>query len=73
MNLFSGQVSSACGLADASVGPFYCPGDNEVYIDLGFFDELKRKYKALGDFAQAYVITYDRASYSELVRPVGAS
>ena len=55
------------------MGLFYCPGDNEVYIDLGFFDELKRKYKALGDFAQAYVITYDRASYSELVRPVGAS
>ncbi len=59
LNLFSGVTASACGRADASVGPFYCPGDNEVYIDLAFFDELKRKYKAPGDFAQAYVIAHE--------------
>ena len=73
LSLFSGQVSSACSRADASVGPFYCPGDNEVYIDLAFFDELKSKHKVPGDCAQAYVITRDMASHSELVRPVGTS
>jgi hypothetical protein len=57
--LFSGQVSTACGTADASVGPFYCPGDNKLYIDLSFYDVLAQRLHAPGDFAQAYVIAHE--------------
>jgi predicted metalloprotease len=57
--LFSGRVSSACGMAGAAMGPFYCPGDSKVYIDLSFYDELKRRFRAPGDFAQAYVIAHE--------------
>jgi predicted metalloprotease len=57
--LFSGRVSSACGLAIAAVGPFYCPLDRQVYIDLSFYEELKRRFGAPGDFAQAYVIAHE--------------
>jgi uncharacterized protein len=57
--LFSGQVRSACGMADAAMGPFYCPGDSKLYIDLAFYDELKRRFQAPGDFAQAYVIAHE--------------
>jgi predicted metalloprotease len=57
--LFSGRVESACGLADAAVGPFYCPGDQKVYLDLTFFTELKTRFKAPGEFAQAYVIAHE--------------
>ncbi|MFM8433877.1 MAG: neutral zinc metallopeptidase [Planctomycetia bacterium] len=57
--LFSGQVKSACGFASAAAGPFYCPLDKKVYIDLAFYDELKRRFNAPGDFAQAYVIAQE--------------
>jgi predicted metalloprotease len=57
--LFAGRVNSACGLASAAVGPFYCPEDEKVYIDLAFFDELKRRFHAPGEFAQAYVIAHE--------------
>jgi predicted metalloprotease len=57
--LFRGAVQSACGNAQAAMGPFYCPGDEKVYIDLVFFDELQKRFKAPGDFAQAYVIAHE--------------
>jgi predicted metalloprotease len=57
--LFSGEVSSACGLTESAVGPFYCPGDQKVYIDLKFYDLLKERFKAPGEFAEAYVIAHE--------------
>ncbi|MGI2328084.1 KPN_02809 family neutral zinc metallopeptidase [Planococcus sp. YIM B11945] len=57
--LFSGSVDSACGTASAAVGPFYCPGDQNLYIDLSFYDELKQQFQAPGDFAMAYVIAHE--------------
>ena len=57
--LFSGAVQSACGFANAAVGPFYCPGDQKVYIDLSFYQDLKQRFHAPGDFAQAYVIAHE--------------
>ena len=57
--LFSGRVNSACGMASAAVGPFYCPGDQKLYIDLSFFHDLKVRHGAPGDFAQAYVIAHE--------------
>jgi predicted metalloprotease len=57
--LFSGSVQSACGIAGAAVGPFYCPGDNKLYLDLSFFRALRDRFRAPGDFAQAYVIAHE--------------
>ena len=57
--LFSGAVESACGFAQSATGPFYCPADQRVYIDLSFYQTLKQRYHAPGDFAQAYVIAHE--------------
>jgi len=57
--LFSGVVESACGMGQAAMGPFYCPGDQNVYIDLSFYQDLRSRFGAPGDFAQAYVIAHE--------------
>jgi len=57
--LFTGRVNSACGMASSAVGPFYCPGDQKLYLDLSFFEDLKQRHGAPGDFAQAYVIAHE--------------
>jgi len=57
--LFSGAVQSACGFAESATGPFYCPGDARVYLDMAFFEDLSRRFGAPGDFAQAYVIAHE--------------
>lgn len=59
LTLFTGSVSSACGRASSAVGPFYCPGDEKIYIDFSFYRELKTQFKAPGDFAQAYVLAHE--------------
>lgn len=57
--LFTGATRSACGLGQAAMGPFYCPADRKAYIDLSFYDQMRTRYKAPGDFAQAYVIAHE--------------
>jgi predicted metalloprotease len=57
--LFTGRVDSACGTADSAVGPFYCPGDSRVYIDLSFYKDMQRQLNAPGEFARAYVIAHE--------------
>lgn len=59
LDVFRGQVQSACGSASSAVGPFYCPADSKIYIDLSFFDDLAQRFGAAGDFAQAYVIAHE--------------
>jgi predicted metalloprotease len=61
--LFTDAVSSACGFAQAAAGPFYCPGDHKLYIDLAFYRDLKHRFAAPGDFAQAYVIAHEVAHH----------
>src|SRR5471032_291526 len=57
--LYSGAVRSACGLGQSAMGPFYCPNDQKLYVDLSFYDDLRKRFKAPGDFAQAYVIAHE--------------
>ena len=57
--IYSDRYSTACGMGDARMGPFYCPADQSVYIDLGFYDALENQFDAPGDFAQAYVIAHE--------------
>lgn len=74
LKIFSGQIVTGCGRANAEMGPFYCPADQTVYIDPTFFDELKRRHKSPGDFAQAYVIAHEVAHHVQnslgLMKPV---
>jgi predicted metalloprotease len=65
--LFSGAVESACGYAQAAVGPFYCPRDQKVYIDLSFYSDLKNRFQAPGDFAQAYVIAHEIGHHVQIL------
>jgi predicted metalloprotease len=57
--LFTNRLNSACGLASTASGPFYCPTDRKIYLDMGFFQEMKDKFRASGDFAQAYVVAHE--------------
>jgi predicted metalloprotease len=59
LQIYRGRTQTACGMGTAQMGPFYCPGDRKVYVDLGFYDELERSLQAPGDFAQAYVIAHE--------------
>ena len=61
--LYDGQVRSACGMGQAAMGPFYCPGDEKLYIDLSFFRDLQQRFRAPGDFAQAYVVAHEVAHH----------
>lgn len=70
--LFSARVSSACGLASAAVGPFYCPADQKLYIDLSFFDDLAQRHGAPGDFAQAYVVAHEVGHHVQTLLGISA-
>lgn len=70
--LFRGQVQSACGYATSASGPFYCPGDQRVYLDMDFFREMTQRFKAAGDFAQAYVIAHEVGHHVQTLLGVSA-
>ena len=65
--MFSGMTRTACGTGQSAMGPFYCPADRKVYIDLSFYDDLKRRFRAPGDFAQAYVIAHEIGHHVQTV------
>jgi predicted metalloprotease len=70
--LFADEIRSACGNADAQTGPFYCPGDHLVYIDLAFYSELSQRFRAPGDFAQAYVLAHEFGHHVQSVLGIEA-
>jgi uncharacterized protein len=70
--LFRDAINSACGFAQSATGPFYCPSDHKVYLDLGFFDEMQRKLGASGDFAQAYVLAHELGHHVQTLTGVEA-
>ncbi|MDY0207018.1 MAG: neutral zinc metallopeptidase [Pseudomonas sp.] len=70
--LFNGSVRSACGFADSAVGPFYCPGDQHVYLDLAFFKEMEQRFAATGEFAQAYVIAHEVGHHVQTLLGISA-
>ncbi|HHX34245.1 MAG TPA: neutral zinc metallopeptidase [Gammaproteobacteria bacterium] len=70
--LFSGSVRSACGFADSAVGPFYCPADQHVYLDLAFFKEMEQRFAATGEFAQAYVIAHEVGHHVQTLLGISA-
>lgn len=72
LEVFEGGVTTACGFASSAVGPFYCPGDRKVYIDLQFFRELETRFRAAGDFAQAYVIAHEVGHHIQTLTGVSA-
>lgn len=72
LDVFEGGVTTACGYASSAVGPFYCPGDRKVYIDLQFFRELETRFRAAGDFAQAYVIAHEVGHHIQTLTGVSA-
>jgi uncharacterized protein len=72
LNLFTGGVTSGCGYASSATGPFYCPADQEIYLDLQFFDEMSRRFGAPGDFAQAYVIAHEVGHHIQTITGISA-
>lgn len=70
--MFTDKVRSACGHAEAAMGPFYCPGDHKIYIDLGFYQQLKSRHNAPGDFAQAYVIAHEVGHHVQTLLGISA-